>query len=618
MRTKSRVIRTVKRVARCVIALIACTSSSRQIPTVASSFSSTFPYTPPPSNTTTSRQHEHTTHSNRQPSCPPFLSAFHLIPQPRAPPMTSPSGKDTVSCMPQCSMLIDAAETWDDDFEFQSNHSSRSSKTKKQKGASSSAVPPRPSEEESWDDAYEDEDMARRAVGQRRDTDEDMGSWGSGSEWSGDGDAEDLSHDSYTGVTSEPPERRSSSSASQAEHPNPRTPGLSHPHVPPLSNATLTPTSTPLTTSASFFSKISPVKKWRARDADLTPKASGTERTKPRMAGPEKKPRRLAQKPASTMTPNQDSEAHVYATGTHPKATSELKYGVSGANPPLITSLSGQSSQMETQPSTLPSLHHVPPLTPDLTFSPTSINSSILSPSLPPVSAGPGSTAKAALPSVSLPVSRSNRHVRPSTAIPSLSPAPSLPLLSSSAHNLPLSAPPTHTSTLILTPRRSSLSDLKRPQLKIPERISRVQQDIKRDMGDVKGFADCVARESCLQCQISLLFEDLLLLGAPSTWALWLSAVIYFVYHRVGRLARWVASLTSDLILWILGKTLTLLCWLLVLVLNSGGLGVLFLIFVFIAAIGFLLFFITMTFIIFFVLLLNQVDEYIDHMLLSL
>ena len=69
---------------------------------------------------------------------------------------------------------------------------------------------------------------------------------------------------------------------------------------------------------------------------------------------------------------------------------------------------------------------------------------------------------------------------------------------------LPLSAPPTQTSILPLTPRRSSLSDLNRPQLKIPDRISRAQRDIRRDMDDVKEFAACVAREFCLRCHLFL------------------------------------------------------------------------------------------------------------------
>lgn len=60
--------------------------------------------------------------------------------------------------------------------------------------------------------------------------------------------------------------------------------------------------------------------------------------------------------------------------------------------------------------------------------------------------------------------------------------------------------------SLSQTPRRSSLNDLK---LKIPERISHAQRDIKRDMSDVKEFAACVEQIRNLQHIYAVMLRDL-------------------------------------------------------------------------------------------------------------
>jgi hypothetical protein len=76
--------------------------------------------------------------------------------------------------------------------------------------------------------------------------------------------------------------------------------------------------------------------------------------------------------------------------------------------------------------------------------------------------------------------------------------------------------------------------------------------------------------------------------------------------------------LTCVFVRWMLGTTLALLSWLSVLVLNSGGLGVLFTLLVLLAVIVFLLCLIIIAILSLFIHLTDHVNNCIDLVLLSI
>ena len=347
-------------------------------------------------------------------------------------------------------------------------------------------VPP-PPREESWDDAYEEADEHSHAIPQppsRPNTDDDLGSWGSGSDWSGDGDAEDHSRESYTRASSEPPEPRVLPSASHAAHSAPRFPTLSHSPFAALPRSMLPSPRSPI--AASFFSRLSPGKKWKAREADVasnpavSPCAAkaGAEET----AGPQQVQtsglrwprRRGSTTPADVVGSRRRDTTHVTPAFPSPSPAQ--------SKPPAPNSASAVYPPSQALP---PS-----PLTPDLTFSPSSPQSAVVkSPPPPKLPVIPSKLGLSPTPAAS---------IRPHT----LAPVANVPLVCASAHNLLLPPAATEQQHHLAT-RRSSLGDLQRPlqrplQLKIPDSISRVQRDIKRDMGDVREFAECVERESCV------------------------------------------------------------------------------------------------------------------------
>ena len=331
--------------------------------------------------------------------------------------------------------------------------------------------------------------------------DTDEGSWGSGSDWSGDGDGEDVSHESYIAAASEPPVRLSS--APQDGMPFPL---ISNSFK--VSNASDTPSAT----SSSLFSKISPVRKWRAREPNETPKAAGKDLTRVRKM---ESGSGWTQQLAPPLVRKRDNKLQIIAPGSQQKNKVSQLHPVGSVVPPSVATsrLSMQSRQIVIAPSVEPASEPIIPFTPDLTHSPETMTST--SPMSPLLLSATASTAPT-LPATPPHIFRSKGHGRPSTANSSLSPAPSFPFLSSSAHNLPLTTQPAEISVSHFTPRRSSLSDLKRPQLKIPDRISRAQRDIKRDMDDVKDFAACVARKSNLQ--YPLFSKRILAVGLRVEW----------------------------------------------------------------------------------------------------
>ncbi|KAF8483241.1 hypothetical protein JB92DRAFT_1633325 [Gautieria morchelliformis] len=345
MKVRRRLTRCLRRLARLGECGVVCTYYDwRRTPLVdvvkTNSFSSTLPYTPPTN--TTSRQHDHTTQTQCQRSSPPSRAVFHLMPQQRTPTTTLPN---------------DATEIWDDDFEFQSNRSSRSSKKHNHKSTSSTLPPPHAHDEESWDDAYEDENAPVQRTrdikpSSKPDTDGEMRSWGSGSDWSGDGDAEDLSHESYAGVASEPPERPSLSSASRSSHLRLSNSSIQSP-TPNAASAASAPGTPSSPSSLSFFSKMSPVRRWKVHEADETPKVTSKENPGAKKAAWEKKLRSSSQKPP-TPVQRTDSSIHIGTMTSQRNEPPSLTRVFSGASPSVATQPPGQSSQTLLQSSISP------------------------------------------------------------------------------------------------------------------------------------------------------------------------------------------------------------------------------------------------------------------------
>ncbi|KIJ45677.1 hypothetical protein M422DRAFT_46715 [Sphaerobolus stellatus SS14] len=433
-----------------------------------------------------------------------------------------PSGAFSEKFMPQnhassSARLKHVPESWDDDYEFNSNPSSRRiSANENTRPITTPATfrMPAPEVDENWDDAYEDDSASDsrpggsgfpvpQALASKAAGDDDIESWGSGSDWSGDGDVEDLTHESYT-RTFEPPESEQLPTPSHDS----RFPALSHSPfrspipIPNHPNAKLTPKALS-PNSSSFLSRLSPARKWRARSnskaADPTPKPAARDTTGTSLE------KNTDQKAVKRHASKSDTNSSIIQQ--QQKQSSPIRRVFSG-----FTGMQGASTKhpYPSPASTRPNRNLFPPslslsesrstLTTHQTVVPSSPKSSTLfiqqtpTPlSISPKTHRPSSTTSRPKIETEPPLITTSRipttpphssHFGGSSSTTNLS----IPSASSATHFNP-QAPP-------LTPRRSSLSDLKRPQLKIPDRIFRAQSDIKRDMGDVKEFAACV--ELCI------------------------------------------------------------------------------------------------------------------------
>ncbi|KAF8513328.1 hypothetical protein BU17DRAFT_68839 [Hysterangium stoloniferum] len=396
-----------------------------------------------------------------------------LIEEPSVPEARMQSSRNQVSN----ASLKRITESWDDDYEFHGNtnhHKSRSTGTPA----------------ETWDDANEDGPTSNHKSNQSiippkpPGTDEEVDSWGSGSDWSGDGDVEDLTRDSFPRTTVDSTLERQSTSSSRSTRPHDTgySAATHSPFASPTSN--VTPIRSP--TSGSFFSRISPVRKWKVRD-DRTPKAPPSQAAKQEKKdglkekgygnGEKKNGDKSSTGMGSKFIKKRDSKAQIADAPSQRKESSPLTSPHSAFSAPKKSNMSSPVSTKHPRPfipAPVPSSH------------------STTSPASP-------QTRTSLLP-LAIPGSKS-RSRSSTTSTPLPKPPPSS--VSSSAHNTPFASNPNSSPTSHIkpssnmphlrlsqtTPRRSSLGDLK---LRIPERISRAQRDIKRDMGDVKEFAACV------------------------------------------------------------------------------------------------------------------------------
>ncbi|GJJ14378.1 hypothetical protein Clacol_008642 [Clathrus columnatus] len=514
-------------------------------------------------------------------------------------------------------------ENWDEAFDFQTTYShtagpitspstsTSTSATFRHKAHSVSVPIPipevytphsnsLPANTENWDDSYvyedeeeEDEEnddisslgITRPAVPpifssrQTGSVEDDVDSWGSGSDWSGDGDIEDLTRDSFRDDTlSSNPGIAAvlEGQLSTTTMETPRAKEMRHSGIPrfgrltsskpssttnnapsALTNAAPTKADNEFTrtpSSTSFLSKISPVHRWKSpvRGGESTPKPpqpfqvnrdnnnatpslksiAGERNKKELIIRPVKEDSAANKvKKQGSRTPlSPISSTHVHPnTQSQPQRKEKEKDQGKGKNPmsPIKRVFSGTPlSPKNTSPSSgsskLNNNSSFPTSSQTSSQSSTSISAEMAEhereiPSRKNPLSAPSSTVTSPMSKQTITAGARNKvRYRSKTTTSSTSTNPNLapststqPFHTSLAQNIPLSPPNNNGLTprlLSQTPRRSSLNDLK---LRIPERISHAQRDIKRDINDVRDFAACIEQLRSLQHVYAVMLRDL-------------------------------------------------------------------------------------------------------------